>query len=112
MPKHRYLMTLADCMMPGWVVEYLVRVRGGKLSTAGYVSTGYFGGGFLGRLLLAEPSHRYGERRMVLCYAVICLILQIMFWRIPSLVGDAVIFSALGFFAGPFFPSVCCIVAL
>jgi hypothetical protein len=72
----------------------------------GYVSTGGYGGGFLGRLLLAEPTHRYGERRMILLYAVACLILQIMFWRIPNVVGDAILFSVLGFFAGPFFPTV------
>ncbi|KAJ9602295.1 hypothetical protein H2200_013150 [Cladophialophora chaetospira] len=89
----------------GWVVEYLVRVRGGSLKTMGYVSTGYNGGGFLGRLLLAEPTHRYGERRMVFLYAVTCLALQTMFWRIPNIIGDAVIFSFLGFFAGPFFPA-------
>lgn len=90
----------------GWVVEYLVRVRGGSISTTGYVSAGYNGGGFLGRLLLAEPTHRFGERRMVLGYAVACLVLQILFWRVPNLVADAVLFSAMGFFAGPFFPTV------
>ncbi|EXJ63562.1 uncharacterized protein A1O5_11323 [Cladophialophora psammophila CBS 110553] len=89
----------------GWVVEYLVRVRGGNMKTMGYVSAGYNGGGFLGRLLLTEPTHRYGERRMVFLYALACLALQIMFWRIPNVVGDAVLFSALGFFAGPFFPT-------
>ncbi|KIW96745.1 uncharacterized protein Z519_02136 [Cladophialophora bantiana CBS 173.52] len=89
----------------GWVVEYLVRVRGRNMKTMGYVSAGYNGGGFLGRLLLMEPTHRYGERRMVFLYALACLALQIMFWRIPNVVGDAVLFSALGFFAGPFFPT-------
>ncbi len=73
----------------------------------GYISACYNGGGFFGRLLFAEPTHRYGERRMIFLYAVACLVLQIMFWRIPNIVGDAVLFSLLGFFAGPFFPTVC-----
>ncbi|KAK6376328.1 hypothetical protein LTS17_006923 [Exophiala oligosperma] len=89
----------------GWVVEYLVRVRHGDLSSVGYVPTGYYGGGFLGRLLLAEPTHRFGERRMILLYIVICVALQVMFWTIPNIVAGAVLYSALGFFSGPFFVS-------
>jgi hypothetical protein len=46
----------------GWVVEYLVRVRHGNLANIGYVPAGSYGGLFLGRLLLAEPTHRFGER--------------------------------------------------
>jgi fucose permease len=72
----------------------------------GYVSAGFNGGGFLGRLLLAEPSHRYGERRMLLFYGVVCLVLQILFWRIRNIIADAVFFSLIGFFVGPFFPIV------
>ncbi|KIW17648.1 hypothetical protein PV08_04843 [Exophiala spinifera] len=89
----------------GWVVEYLVRVRHGDLSSMGYVPTGYYGGGFLGRLLLAEPTHRLGERRMIFLYTVICVALQVMFWTIPNMVAGAVLYSALGFFSGPFFVS-------
>jgi len=103
--------TLANATT-GWAVEYLIRVRGGNLKTTGYVSVGYYGGGFLGRLLLAEPTHRYGERRMVLIYAVACVIVQIMFWTIPSIAAGAVLFSALGFFSGPFFPTVCSLLPL
>ena len=92
--------------LTGWVVEYLVRVRNGDLSSMGYVPTGYYGGGFLGRLLLAEPTHRYGERHMVFAYIVACVILQIMFWTIPNIVAGVVLYSALGFFSGPFFVTV------
>ncbi|KAK2740520.1 hypothetical protein FQN55_008863 [Onygenales sp. PD_40] len=48
----------------GWVVEYLVKIRGGDLKSMGYVPTGLYGGAFLGRLILAEPTYRLGERRM------------------------------------------------
>jgi fucose permease len=40
----------------GWVVEYLVSARNGKLPEVGYVSAGLWGGMFLGRLLLAEDD--------------------------------------------------------
>ncbi|KIW61817.1 hypothetical protein PV05_01897 [Exophiala xenobiotica] len=89
----------------GWVVEYLVRVRKGNLSSVGYIPTGYYGGGFLGRLLLAEPTNRYGERRMVFICIILCVALQVMFWTIPNIVAGGVLISALGFFSGPFFVS-------
>lgn len=64
----------------GWVVEYLVDVRGGDLSNMGYVPAGFHGGCLLGRLLLAEPTYRLGERRMVFVYCCIAVALQIVFW--------------------------------
>lgn len=64
----------------GWVVEYLVDVRNGNLSEMGYIPAGFCGGGLLGRILLAEPTHRLGERRMVLLYCVLSIALQLMFW--------------------------------
>lgn len=64
----------------GWVVEYLVQVRDGDLSLMGNVPAGLNGGTFLGRLLLAEPTYRYGERRMVFIYTILCLAFQLVFW--------------------------------
>jgi fucose permease len=64
----------------GWLVEYLVVVRGGELAQMGYVPAGFNGGCFLGRLLLVEPTQRFGERRMVFIYAVLCVGLQLLFW--------------------------------
>ena len=87
----------------GWVVTYLVDVRKGNLADVGYVPAGFYGGGFLGRLLLAEPTYRFGERRMIFIYAVLCLGLQLCFWLVPSITAGAVTISLLGFFSGPFF---------
>lgn len=64
----------------GWVVEYLVEARNGVLSEVGYVPAGFNGGCLLGRLLLAEPTHRFGERRMVFMYCVLSIALQLVFW--------------------------------
>ncbi|PMD43832.1 putative MFS transporter [Hyaloscypha variabilis F] len=87
----------------GWVVEYLVRVRHGNLANIGYVPSGSYGGVLLGRLLLAEPTHRFGERLMLSAYAFICLVLQLVFWLVPNLISSIVVFSLMGFFLGPFF---------
>jgi fucose permease len=64
----------------GWIVEYLVVVRDGDLSRMGYVPAGFSGGSLLGRLLLAEPTHRFGERRVICILTIISLAMQIIFW--------------------------------
>ncbi|RAH76232.1 putative MFS transporter [Aspergillus japonicus CBS 114.51] len=87
----------------GWMVEYLVNVRHGNLDAMGYVPTGFYGGAFLGRLLLAEPTFRLGERRMIFLYAVLCVGLQLVFWLVPNIIVEAVAICILGFFSGPFF---------
>lgn len=87
----------------GWVVQYLVQVRHGNLSTMGYVPSGFYGGICLGRLLLAEPTYRYGEFRMLLLYTALCFALQLVFWLVPNIVSSAVAFCLMGFLLGPFF---------
>ena len=69
----------------------------------GYVPTGFWAGLFLGRLLLAEPTHRLGEQRCLTGLVVICLGLQLLFWLVPNLIAGVVAFALMGFFFGPFF---------
>ena len=90
----------------GWVVEYLVDVRNGELSEMGYVPAGFSGGCLLGRILLPEPTHRFGERRMVFLYCVLCLVFQLVFWLVPNIIAASVSISLLGFFSGPLFAAV------
>lgn len=87
----------------GWLVEYLVKARKGQLSSVGYAATGYYGGVALGRLALVEPTHRFGERPMLLIYSLICLVLQVIFWRVKSVIADSVVVSLMGFLLGPYF---------
>ncbi|KAI1805474.1 MFS general substrate transporter [Daldinia bambusicola] len=93
----------ANFTASGWVVEFLATVRGGDLGAIGYVPTGFYGGMLAGRLLLAEPTFRYGEQRMLLVYSALCAALQLVFWLQPNIVGSAVALSFMGFFTGPFF---------
>ncbi|KAJ0276505.1 hypothetical protein COL940_008234 [Colletotrichum noveboracense] len=64
----------------GWIVEYLVEIRDGNIGQMGYVPAGFSGGAMLSRLLLAEPTYRFGERRMILVYVVLCIAFQLVFW--------------------------------
>jgi MFS family permease len=90
----------------GWVVEYLVQARNGHLPEVGYVPAALWGGILLGRIVLAEPTHRFGERRMTLLYCVLILILQLVFWLVPNLISSAVSLCLLGVFYGPMFATV------
>ncbi|UNI15545.1 hypothetical protein JDV02_002069 [Purpureocillium takamizusanense] len=90
----------------GWVVEYLVDVRKGSLSQMGYVPAGFNGGALLGRLLLAEPTHRFGARRMVFGYVLISIALQLVFWLVPNIIAASIAVSFIGFFTGPLFATV------
>jgi fucose permease len=90
----------------GWVVQYLVQVRNGKLANMGYVPSGYYGGLTLGRFLLPEPTHRFGELKMLLSYTVLIFVMQLVFWLVPNIISSAVSFSIMGFFLGPFFVAV------
>jgi fucose permease len=83
------------------VVEFLIRVRGGKAGQVGYVASGFWGGLTLGRILLADITFRLGERRMIFVYLLIALAVQLVFWFVPSIIANAVMISLLGFFIGP-----------
>ncbi|KAK6541389.1 hypothetical protein TWF694_007202 [Orbilia ellipsospora] len=87
----------------GWTVEFLVQIRKGDLAKMGYVPAGQNGGLFLGRLLLAEPTKRFGERRMVLLYIILVFAFQLVFWLVPNIPTNIVAISLVGFFSGPFF---------
>ncbi|KAI5788265.1 major facilitator superfamily domain-containing protein [Geopyxis carbonaria] len=87
----------------GWVVDFLITVRSAPLSTAGYLPMSFFGGVTLSRLALAEPTHRYGERRMILLYLLLALGAQLVFWLVPNLAANAVALGVLGFMLGPLF---------
>ena len=79
----------------------------------------------MGRVLLADITHKFGERRMVFIYLVLALAMQLMFWIVPSIPVNAVAVFLLGnqlwtwtlaaetgemltiqigFFIGPFYP--------
>ncbi|KAI5468125.1 major facilitator superfamily domain-containing protein [Mariannaea sp. PMI_226] len=87
----------------GWVVEYLVVVRKGDISKMGYVSAGFNGGTLLGRLFLGEIIHRFGARRMIFVFSLLCIALQLLFWLVPNIIAASISISFLGFLMGPYF---------
>ncbi|KAM5539257.1 hypothetical protein V8D89_007130 [Ganoderma adspersum] len=89
----------------GWIVTFLVSERRGGPS-AGYISSGFFGGLTLGRVVLLPLNKKLGEYRAVFLYLLLTLGLSLVVWLVPSLLGGAVAISLVGFFLGPIFPIV------
>ncbi|KAH7100700.1 MFS general substrate transporter [Auriculariales sp. MPI-PUGE-AT-0066] len=89
----------------GWVVTFIIDERSGGPG-AGYISAGFFGGLMLGRVLLLPLNSWVGERRVIFGYALLTIALDIVVWRVPSLVGNAVAVSFMGMLLGPWFPIV------
>ncbi|KAG1748272.1 MFS general substrate transporter [Suillus paluster] len=87
----------------GWIVTYIIDARGGGPSS-GYISTGFFGGLMVGRLALLWVNEKIGERLAMSIYAVLTIILELVVWFVPSLVGDAVAVSIIGVLLGPMYP--------
>ncbi|KAG2343075.1 MFS general substrate transporter [Suillus weaverae] len=95
----------AEVTVGGWIVTYVIGVRGGGPSS-GYISTGFFGGLMVGRLVLLWVNEKIGERLALFVYAVLAIILELIVWFVPSLVGDAVAVSVIGVLLGPMYPIV------
>jgi fucose permease len=104
-----------------WAVTYIVEVRGGG-DDSGYVSSGFFGGLMVGRVLHVFVSWVISEQNAVLVYMVVALGLQVvsraalnreatahpdlqqtfqLVWQIDSILGNALAYSMIGIVLGP-----------
>ncbi|KAM5540128.1 hypothetical protein V8D89_006268 [Ganoderma adspersum] len=89
----------------GWIVTYIIQLRGGGPSS-GYISSGFFGGLALGRIGLLWVNQKVGERRAIFLYAIVAIGLELVVWLVPSLIGGAVAVSFVGLLLGPIYPIV------
>ncbi|KAG0699326.1 MFS general substrate transporter [Suillus ampliporus] len=87
----------------GWMVTYIIDVRGGGPSS-GYISSGFFGGLMIGRVGLLWVNKKVGERRVLFIYAVLAIGLELIVWLVPSLIGGGVAISIIGIILGPMYP--------
>lgn len=91
----------------GWVVTYMIRVRHGSPFDSGMVSTGFWSGITVGRVILGFVTPRFfpTEKHATAVYLVASVVLQLLFWLINDFVVSAVMVAFLGFFLGPLFPA-------
>ncbi|KAF9265534.1 MFS general substrate transporter [Marasmius fiardii PR-910] len=87
----------------GWIVTFVIRERHGG-PDAGYISSGFFGGLALGRVLLLWFNKLVGERNAMFIYAALAIGLELVVWLVPSLISGAVAVSFVGFLLGPMYP--------
>ncbi|KAL1740986.1 major facilitator superfamily domain-containing protein [Schizophyllum fasciatum] len=87
----------------GWIVSYIINERGGG-PDSGYISSGFFGGLMMGRLVLIWVNAKIGEWYAIFLYAILAIGLELVVWLVPSLVGGGVAVSLVGVLLGPFFP--------
>ena len=57
-----------------------------------------------GRIILPRFNLWVGEKRVIFLYSALAIGLEISIWTAPSMIGNAVAFSLVGFLLGPFFP--------
>ncbi|EXJ94087.1 hypothetical protein A1O1_02480 [Capronia coronata CBS 617.96] len=97
----------AEVSIGGWIVTFMLRVRHGSAFASGLISTGFWLGVTVGRLVLGFVTARVfrSEKQAVAAYLACSVALQLMFWLIPNFVVSAVMVGFLGFFLGPMFPA-------
>ncbi|KAH7343201.1 major facilitator superfamily domain-containing protein [Rhizoctonia solani] len=89
----------------GWIVTFIVEVRGGGAS-AGYITSGFFGGLTLGRVVFLWVNKKVGEHRMIYIYCLLAIGLELVVWLVPDIIGDALAVSFVGLLLGPMYPIV------
>ncbi|KAI0367661.1 MFS general substrate transporter [Pilatotrama ljubarskyi] len=87
----------------GWSVTYVQEKRHGS-ANSGYISSGFFAGLMLGRLVLMWLNRKIGERRALFLYALLAIQLEVTVWVVPSLVENAIAVAFVGLLLGPMYP--------
>ncbi|PIL33534.1 MFS general substrate transporter [Ganoderma sinense ZZ0214-1] len=94
-----------EVTLGGWIVTYVINLRGGGPSS-GYISSGFFGGLMVGRLALLWVNKLVGEKRVIFLYGILAIGLEVVIWLVPSLIGGAVAVAFVGMLLGPMYPLV------
>jgi fucose permease len=88
----------------------MANVRHANAFASAASSTGFWGGMTVGRLSLSFLTARLGEFKSVLLYLGLAVILELIFWLVPSLITSAIAVALLGAVMGPMFPTACVLV--
>jgi len=95
----------AEFTTGGWIFTFLLKYRGGGPS-AGYVSSGFFGGLTIGRVALLYVNKKIGPEPVIFIYIVLSIAFELTIWFVPNLIENAVAVSIVGVLLGPFYPIV------
>lgn len=69
------------------------------------ISSRFWLGVTIGRLILGFVTPRVGENLSIILYLLGATICQLLFWLVPSFIGGSIAVAFVGFFLGPLFPA-------
>ncbi|KAK6064816.1 major facilitator superfamily transporter [Seiridium cupressi] len=95
----------AEVSLGGWIVTFMLVVRGAEAFPAGLTVTFFWLGLTVGRVVLGFITGRIGEKLSITIYLLLSIALQLMYWLIPSFIASAIFVAFEGFFLGPLFPA-------
>jgi fucose permease len=94
-----------EVSLGGWIVTFMLRVRGAGDFEAGMAVVGFWLGLTIGRVVLGFVTGRVGEKLAIAIYLALAIALELLYWLVPNFIASAVAVAFLGFFLGPCFPA-------
>lgn len=90
----------SEVALGGWLVTFMMKVRGGSAVASGITSSGLWAGITLGRIVLGFVTGRFfkSEKWAVSAYLIMAMIIELLFWLIPSFLASAINVAFLGEF--------------
>jgi len=92
-----------EVTITGWIVSFMIIVRGGGPSS-GYISAGFYAGITLGRVIFVEVTKKVGDIYAIYIYALLAIFSQVVVWLVPSFTLSAISVCIVGIFLGPIIP--------
>ena len=88
----------SEVALGGWLVTFMIKVRGASAFAAGLTSSGLWGGITVGRFSLGFVTGRFfrTEKQAVIVYLVLAIAMHLLFWLIPNFVTSAIFVALLG----------------
>ncbi|KAA8917421.1 hypothetical protein TRICI_000444 [Trichomonascus ciferrii] len=97
----------SEVALSGWISTYMINIRHGSTEKMGYVTTGFWIGITLGRVVLGFVNGRIKKEELLASiYLSSAIIFILLFWLVPSLILSAISAGIIGFFLGPLFPTI------
>lgn len=88
----------SEVSLGGWLVTFMIKVRHGTAFAAGVTTSGLWAGITLGRMALGFVTGRFfrSEKHAVAVYLLLAMVMELIFWLVPSFVASAVSVALLG----------------
>lgn len=94
-----------EVSLGGWIPTFMIRVRHSSGWLAGVAVTCFWAGLTIGRVTLGFVTGRIGEKLAICIYLGLSILLEVLYWQIPSVEASITCVVLLGFFLGPLFPA-------